>query len=62
MLEQADIAIIIHNPSSKKPVKLTHNKARYSQSPAPLGWIEEITTLPCISSILNTIEERKSHG
>ncbi|XQF94453.1 HAD hydrolase family protein (plasmid) [Pseudoalteromonas espejiana] len=30
MLEQADIAIIINNPSSKKPVKLSHNKARYS--------------------------------
>ena len=62
MLEHADIAIIINNPSSKKPVKLSHNKARYSQSPAPLGWIEEVTTLPCISSILNTIEEQKSHG
>ncbi|KTF11630.1 HAD-IIB family hydrolase [Pseudoalteromonas sp. 10-33] len=62
MLEHADIAIIINNPSSKKPVKLSHNKARYSQSPAPQGWIEEITTLPSISSILNTIEEQKSHG
>lgn len=62
MLEHADIAIIINNPSSKKPVKLSHNKARYSQSPAPQGWIEEITILPSISSILNTIEEQKSHG
>ncbi len=62
MLEHADIAIIINNPSSKKPVKLSHNKARYSQSPAPQGWVEEITTLPSISSILNTIEEQKSHG
>jgi D-glycerate 3-kinase len=62
MLEQADIAIIITNPASKKPVKLTHNKARYSQSPAPLGWIEEITTLPCITSILKSIEEQTSHG
>ena len=62
MLEVADIAIIINNPSSKKPVKLSHNKARYSQSPAPLGWIEEISTLPCISNILNTVEEQKSHG
>ncbi|MBQ4833507.1 HAD-IIB family hydrolase [Pseudoalteromonas sp. MMG010] len=62
MLEQADIAIIIINPASKKPVKLTHNKARYSQSPAPLGWIEEITALSCINSILKNIKEHTSHG
>ena len=62
MLEHANIAIIIANPASKKPVKLSHNKARYSQSPAPLGWIEEITSLPCISSILSISEEQKSHG
>ncbi|MET6760261.1 HAD-IIB family hydrolase [Pseudoalteromonas sp. NCIMB_1079] len=62
MLEHANIAIIIANPASKKPVKLSHNKARYSQSPAPLGWIEEITSLPCISSILSISEEQTSHG
>jgi len=62
MLEQANIAIIIANPASKKPVKLSHNKARYSQSPAPLGWIEEITSLPCINSILSITEEKISHG
>ncbi|WP_165722722.1 MULTISPECIES: HAD-IIB family hydrolase [unclassified Pseudoalteromonas] len=62
MLEHANIAIIIANPASKKPVKLSHNKARYSQSPAPLGWIEEITSLPCISSILSISEEQKFHG
>ncbi|MGK2237056.1 MAG: D-glycerate 3-kinase [Pseudomonadota bacterium] len=62
MLEHANIAIIIANPASKKPVKLSHNKARYSQSAAPLGWIEEITSLPCISSILSISEEQKSHG
>ena len=62
MLEQANIAIIIANPASKKPVKLSRNKARYSQSPAPLGWIEEITSLPCISSILSISEEQTSHG
>ena len=62
MLEHANIAIIIANPASKKPVKLSRNKARYSQSPAPLGWIEEITSLPCISSILSISEEQTSHG
>ncbi|TMP51044.1 haloacid dehalogenase [Pseudoalteromonas sp. S1688] len=62
MLEEADIAIIIANPESKKPVKLTHNKARYSQLPAPLGWVEEITALPCINSILPNFEEYSLHG
>jgi D-glycerate 3-kinase len=62
MLEQANIAIIITNPASKKPVKLLHNKARYSQSPAPLGWIEEVTSLPCINTILSTTEEQILHG
>ena len=60
--EEADIAIIIANPESKKPVKLTHNKARYSQLPAPLGWVEEITALPCINSILPNFEEYSLHG
>ena len=62
MLEEADIAIIITNPESKKPVKLTYNKARYSQLPAPLGWVEEITALPCINSILPSSEEYSLHG
>jgi len=62
MLEQANIAIIIANPASKKAVKLSHNKGRYSQQPAPQGWIDEITSLPCITSILSITEEQIEHG
>ena len=41
MLEQADIAVVVHSPSSRQ-IELVRTDAIYTQQQAPEGWVEGV--------------------